>query len=177
MNANHLSNWDLEEYALGQRTPEVLQHLTQCPDCQAAATDWQDSLAMFRTAAVAWSEQSLQHRPARIPARANDRLKHIVPSPLRWALVAAALLLFTLLPIYFMHHGASPQVARTLPAGTSSTAAGKPAPISDEALLNQVDEEVSEAVPDSMEPLTHLVTTQANTSADTTGGSHHAQRN
>ena len=60
----------------------------------------------------------------------------------------------------------------TLPPGVAPTG-------SDDALLDQVDEQVSVAVPSSMESLTHLVSTGSNSSAASSerGSRHLVQTN
>jgi hypothetical protein len=49
--------------------------------------------------------------------------------------------------------------------------------MSDDALLDQVDEQVSVAVPSSMESLTHLVSTQSSANAAAQGAKHIVQTN
>jgi hypothetical protein len=91
-------------------------------------------------------------------------------SALRWGLAAAiplVLLLLALLPLHLFHLS-SPQATR--PAVQISAAQ-----ISDDALLEQVDEQVSVTVPSSMESLTHLVSTD-NTKA-AAGSKHIVQTN
>jgi hypothetical protein len=66
---------------------------------------------------------------------------------LAWA--CAALLCLAMLPLSLRSNHASPQ-----PAGTAAAAA--PAPESDNALLEQVDTDVSETVPSSLQPLAEL---------------------
>ena len=40
MKINHLSPWEQEEYVLGQRTPEMLRHLTECAGCRPQWPGW-----------------------------------------------------------------------------------------------------------------------------------------
>jgi hypothetical protein len=105
---------------------------------------------------VKWSSDCLAARPAQLRL-APGRRQHV----LRWALLAAVvplvLLLLALLPL----HLSAPHPVQTA------------AQISDDALLDQVDEQVSVAVPSSMESLTHLVSTGSNSSA---AGSGHGSR-
>jgi hypothetical protein len=158
MNTNHLSGWEQEEYILQQKADQrTLHHLGECAQCRDAVALLENGLAVFRSAAVQWSSECLATRPARlafVPARR--------PHVLRWAVAAMvplALLLLALLPL----HLSAPRPAQT------TTAA-----ISDDALLEQVDEQVSVAVPSSMESLTHLVSTGSNPSAAGSGrGSRH----
>ncbi len=164
MKWTHLSTWDQEEYVLGQRTPEMARHLAQCSSCFAQVEQMERGVALFRESATAWSGESLAAHPLKVP----DTAPHHSPMHAwAWA-VAAVLLLLTLLPFgYQRAHTVKHQAARMAE------------PMSDDALLQQVDEEVSVEVPSSMEPLTHLVSTSNSSAAGvtaTTGDKHRAQR-
>jgi hypothetical protein len=158
MKTNHLSAWEQEEYILQQTGDQrTLHHLGECAQCRDAVTALENGLAVFQGAAVRWSLDCLATRPVRldlVPARR--------PQVLRWAVAAMVplvLLLLALLPL----HLSAPR-----PAQTTTVA------ISDDALLEQVDEQVSVAVPSSMESLTHLVSTGSNPNAAGSGrGSRH----
>ena len=83
---------------------------------------------------------------------------------LRWAVavvVPLVLLAIALLPFHFSSPRALHPVAQ----------------ISDDALLEQVDEQVSVAVPSSMESLTHLVSTESSAGAAAQGSKHIVQTN
>ena len=151
MNSNHLSAWEQEEYVLDQRTPQMLRHLTECAECRAAVAQLEHGLGVYRKAAVQWSAESLATRPQQfITARRQPILS------LRWAMAAVipiVLVLIALLPF----RASSPRPAQ--PAAQISDDAR------DDALLDQVDEQISAAVPSSMESLTHLVSTSNGTAA------------
>ena len=173
MRWTHMSAWDQEEYALGQRTPEMVQHLVQCAACRQGVEQLQQGVQLFRTSAMEWSAECSETHPYGVPAAreaANARGLPASSMPaLKWAL-AALVLLLVLLPL--MRFLPKHNVANvTLPVST--------APLSDDALLQEVDQQVSESVPDSMESLTHLVTTKSSAdavNADREGGEH-VQRN
>jgi hypothetical protein len=144
MKTNHLSPWEQEEYVLNQRTPEMLRHLTECAGCRAAVARLEHGVAIFRTAAVEWSSECLATRPQRFNPTAGRRFPVLI---LRWAVAAVLpvlLLVFALLSFHASNRG---------PVHTASE-------ISDDALLEQVDQQLSVAVPSSMESLTQLVTTE-----------------
>jgi predicted anti-sigma-YlaC factor YlaD len=166
MKTNHLSAWEQEEYVLDQRTPEMLRHLTECAGCRAAVARLAHGVAIFRSAAVEWSSECLVTRPQLLHTVARSRPPVV---GLRWAFAAVlpvALLVFALLSF----HPSTPQ-----PAHSAALA------ISDDALLEQVDEQLSVAVPSSMESLTHLVSTESsNVSGAATsarGSKHSVQTN
>jgi anti-sigma factor RsiW len=160
MKTYHLSAWEQEEYVLNQGTeqqsPQVLRHLAECAACRSAVARLEHGVAVFRSAAVEWSSECLATRPQQLQ---SVPLRKFSITLMRWTLAAAVplvLLLLALLPLHLFHLS-SPQI--THPAVQISAAQ-----ISDDALLEQVDEQVSVTVPSSMESLTHLV------SADNTSG-------
>jgi hypothetical protein len=146
MNTNHLSAWEQEEYLLDQRTPQMLRHLSQCAECRAAVEQLEQGVSIYRRAAVQWSAESLAARPQHMP------LVPVRPQPmlaLRWAMAAMIPIVLLLLVLFPLHDVSHPHPVQ--PA----------AQISDDALLDQVDEQLSVSVPSSMESLTHLVSTDS----------------
>jgi hypothetical protein len=144
MKTNHLSSWEQEEYVLGQRTPEMLRHLTECTGCRAAVGRLEHGVAIFRSAAVEWSSECLATRPQQL----NTAGRGFPVLALRWA-VAAVLPVLLLVFALVSFHPSAPR-----PVHPASD-------ISDDALLEQVDQQLSVAVPSSMESLTNLVTTES----------------
>jgi hypothetical protein len=117
-------------------------HLGACPSCTAELANLRTSLALFREASTSYSRQQLtQLRANKIPAVAK-----IAVQPIYWA-AAAVLCIAAALPIT-LHRQAPPTSA-------SSTAATKPATTSqsDEALLDEINEEISAPIPSPMQPL------------------------
>jgi hypothetical protein len=162
MKTTHLSAWEHEECVLGEATPEMLGHLTECAPCRMEVARLEHGVALYRKAAIAWSSECLATRPQQPHLAGSRRLPVVV---LRWAIAAAVLFVLALLPLHLW----SPRpVQRT-------------AEISDDVLLQQVDEQVSVAVPASMESLTHLVSTESSSGAGAVtsapGGKHFVQTN
>ena len=173
MKTDHLSAWEQEEYILNQgaeqQDPKVLRHLAECGACRAEVARLEHGVAIFRAAAVDWSSQCLASRPQRLQSVPLRRLSIVA---MRWAFAAAVslvLLLLALLPLHLFHLS-GPQI--THPATQTSAAQ-----ISDDALLEQVDEQVSVDVPSSMESLTHLVSADNSAGAATAGSKHIVQTN
>jgi anti-sigma factor RsiW len=168
MKTDHLSAWEQEEYILnqgtGQQSPQVLRHLVECAPCRAEVARLEHGIAAFRSVAVEWSSQSLATRPQQLQ---SVPLRKMSISAMRWGFAAAVPLVLLLLALHLFHLS-SPRI--THPAVQVSAAQ-----ISDDALLEQVDEQVSVAVPSSMESLTHLVS--ADNSTATAGSKHIVQTN
>lgn len=147
MKTSHLSRYEQEEYLLDQRTPAMLHHLAECSACRDEVAHLQQQLGLFRTTALAYSAHSLAGRPQ--PSLAHRR----GPSAtLGWALAGLVLLVLGLLPLHLFTPRPAPQAAA----------------MSDDALLDQVDEQLSVAVPSPMESLTHLVSTESSSKAGNT---------
>jgi anti-sigma factor RsiW len=169
MKTDHLSAWEQEEYVLNQGTeqqnPQVLRHLAECVACRSEVARLEHGVAIFRSAAVEWSSQCLATRPQQLQ---SVPLRRLSITAMRWGFAAAiplVLLLLALLPLHLFHLS-SPQIT---PAVQISAAQ-----ISDDALLEQVDEQVSVAVPSSMESLTHLVSADNSSgAANVAAGSKH----
>jgi len=175
MKTGHLSTSEQEEYVLNQGTeeqcPQVLRHLVECAACRTEVARLEHGIAIFRSAAVEWSSQCLATRPQQLQPVPLRRFPIAV---VRWgfaAVVPLVLLLLALLPLHLFRLS-SPQA--THPAVQISAAQ-----ISDDALLEQVDEQVSVTVPSSMESLTHLVSAdnKSGTASAAAGSKHIVQPN
>ena len=144
--SRHLSSREVSQWMIGERTPQQEQHVRQCSQCGAELTRLEASLALFRGSVRNWSDgQSRAEPPAMgsiLPVRRGSWAQ-----PLRWALVAAALLVLAAVPIYrnVQDRQRQAEIARA-----------------DALLLEQVDAEVSRAVPRPMEPLAKLVSCDFN---------------
>jgi anti-sigma factor RsiW len=119
-------------------------HIASCPQCSAELASLQDSLLVFRKATGAFAESELRRLPqwsaSRIPARRP------MLQPAFWA-AAAGLLLAAILPLQMFHRHAAPP-----PATVAVTTPDRPT-VSDEALFESVNCEISEAVPTPMQAL------------------------
>jgi hypothetical protein len=134
----HLSSRQISGYWLDERSPEVERHLESCSACRAEVACLGSSLTEFRDAVTGWSEA--QDRGA-APAPHAAKVSWSFSSPARWALLALVLCVMAGLPL---RRGFDRQ---------GDTAVK----ISDAALLDQIDNELSRAAPHRMEPLLNLV--------------------
>lgn len=125
---SHLSPEQISEWMIGQKAPEVEEHLAQCPECAAAVEKIRAPIAMFRGAVREWSG----HQVA-TPVKRSGVLW------LRVAATAAALVVLVAIGI----------------DGANRRAAGIAR--QDDALLEQVQAQVSRSVPAPMEPLYDLM--------------------
>jgi predicted anti-sigma-YlaC factor YlaD len=136
----HLSERQMSEWSLGERSPEVEWHVGECPACRAELDRSAGALAAFRQSARQWSDEQLLAAPP--DAWRVDRARPwITLRGLRWACAVA---------IMFLCAGGS-VVWRNHRSEAADAAAA------DAMLLKQIDSDVSQPVPDSMEPLMKLV--------------------
>jgi hypothetical protein len=139
--SQHLSARQISQWMIGERTPQQERHVRECLECGAELARMEAALGLFRGSVRHWSgRQSRAEAPAIasiFPARRGSRVR-----PMRWALVAAALLVLAAVPIYrnAQERQRQAEIARA-----------------DALLLEQVDAEVSRTVPRPMEPLAKLV--------------------
>jgi hypothetical protein len=133
---SHLSSEQLERALAGRPAPEVMQHLKKCARCNEDIAATGALLAGFRNAATGAAEK--YRRLA--PARASKRVPRMA-----WALAAAALFVGVGAPLAVHRHDAG----RGVPAQVATEASA----ISDEALLENVQDDLSSSVPKSLLPL------------------------
>jgi hypothetical protein len=138
--SQHLSSRQISQWMIGERTPQQEQHVGECSECGAEVARMEAALAQFRGSVRHWSGRQSRAQPPAVGSilPAADSATH----PMRWTLVAAALLVLVAVPIYRNMQDSERQaeIARA-----------------DALLLEQVDAEVSRAVPRPMEPLVKLV--------------------
>jgi len=132
----HLSADEFSRWMMGDHSPKSLRHVEECAECRSELAKLDSTLLAFRGSAQAWAQVASGSRVnyrAQTPAHKR---------PLRWMLAAAALLVLL---------GSVPLYRATRARQIAATAA------SDTLLLEQVDAEISRAVPEPMEPLVQLV--------------------
>ena len=145
----------------------VHSHLHSCYTCMAELTTLTSTLDQFHTVVHTIAEREFTSRPrSNTTLLANHRPAFRWMQPLSFAL-AAALLVAVALPFTLSRHVApAPQTTAT----SSVPAVKTPAPntLSDEALLEGVDQDLSASIPDSMQPLADPTATAATTTSTST---------
>jgi hypothetical protein len=140
--SEHLSKRQIEAWMMGDRDGPSMDHVRGCPQCRAAVEGFEGTLADFRLAVRERSEEALGG--AGVPP-------HAAPSrsPLLWrGLVVAGVALAAVLAAILVEF---PRGGRLGPAEAAA----------DAAFMRQVDADVSQVVPDSMEPLLQLFAVEA----------------
>ncbi len=141
----HLSSKEISRWLVEGPSQESEEHLESCWSCQAKLAEAREPLTAFRTAVVAWSEAqpAAPLRTVAVTSSERHSLQIWLPAGLALAAMVLAGVLFGggALRVH-------PSIAQH-PPGVSEP--------DDAVLMEQVDAEVSEAVPDAMAPLTDLV--------------------
>ena len=132
----HLSPEDISRWFAGERSSKLQRHAGECDECSARLDRLESALAEFRGSAHDWSAaQSASVPPIVWRAPAHHTAQRCV-------LAAASLLILVSASAYW-HTRQQTRAAEMARA---------------DALLEQVDTEISRAVPQTMEPLVDLVT-------------------
>ena len=123
-------------------------HLLVCEQCAAELASLREAICLFREASSTYADEELRRRPSWILPERRSFSRSLVPA---YWVAAAAMFMTALFPLQVLHrHSAQPA-----PAGVSSVAssdADRDAQ-SDEALLEDVNREISASVPTSMQAL------------------------
>jgi hypothetical protein len=136
----HLSSEQFSWWMAGEHTAAEEQHTEECLACGAELARMEQALSLFRDSARDWAWQNGSE--ARDVWSAREAGHGFGVQALQW--MAAALIVFLLvaIPMQMSKKNRQPE------AGAAQI---------DTALLEQVDTEVSRAVPATMEPLATLV--------------------
>jgi hypothetical protein len=161
MKTTHLSPWEQEECVIDRPTPQMHRHLNECGECRGAVESLQRSAEVFRGAAMEWSAENLAARPRQLLVAAGATRPVAV---LRWAI--AGILPLVLMVLVFLGIRSNSRPVGPVAAINTAGNAAKAEANTDDALLEQVDEQLSVTVPASMESLTHLVSAGSGAGGD-----------
>jgi hypothetical protein len=158
--SGHLSEEAVMRWQMGDAADAERAHVAMCAECQAQAKPLEDALSWFGAAARQWGEEKAalaeEWREAKAAAVEEWReSKHAAARSWRsmvamWATVSVALLLiFGIgLPRWKAHRAAIEARLRQQQQQQEKQELAR-----DNALLDEVDQDVSQVVPEAMEPL------------------------
>jgi hypothetical protein len=136
----HLSSRQISEWVLGEPSPETERHVQDCPACRVEVTRLAEALRQFGCSVRQWSDGQLGTELPRVREGGGARSWMSVKI-LSWAGVAVMLVALATLSV----------TRRSDPPEEAYVA------VPDTAVLEQIDRQVSRAVPGPMEPLLKFV--------------------
>lgn len=147
----------LERPTRAAETSDADAHLARCEQCREELNSMREAVVLFRDSAAAFAERELG-RSQRVRASSFVPMHRGVSHGLLWA-AAGLLVIAGALPLELQRH------ARPLPQANRTTANAAITSESDEALLEDINREVSASVPAPMQALADP-TGNASASAD-----------
>ena len=134
---------EVDEISAGSELASHI-HVSECADCAAELTRMRESLALFREASTAYADTHLHPVVSwQTPARRSFGFQ-----PAYWAAAAAAALLAGFIPLQMALRHPAPK-----PDQPIQTVAQRTPAETDQALLDDVNRELSESVPTPMAAL------------------------
>jgi hypothetical protein len=187
--SKHLNADQMTEWTAGERRPELERHLEECIECRLAAEELQTALWGWREAVRGWSNQEYRVAEQRTAVRAvtgrRNALSLWAGRGFYWATGATVMCALAALLVWYSEAVRVTQryVAPSTLADSTIADVGHPTDMPhganpDAVLMRQVDREVSQTVPDAMEPLMGLVSWDGAGAAneDTTGNKQSSKR-
>lgn len=157
----HLADEQLAQWLAGEADEQTQSHLDLCESCRAEAFQLRDGISRYT---IALRQQSARAQSAHITAKFAPR-KALLWHRLRWA-GAGVLTLVLAAPTAWMLHSRS---VATAPPTVAAPATHDPAAqISDDELLEAVNNDLSREVPQALAPVT-AITVARNEMASSTG--------
>src|SRR5208283_2397975 len=149
---NHLTGEQFGELmagtteAVGGELALAEAHLQACEQCAAELASLREAITLFREASSAYANEELRRRPRWILPERRSYSRSLMPA---YWVAAAAMFLTALFPLQVLRrHNAHPQATAVVASSTPASTAQ-----SDEALLEDVNSEISASVPTSMQAL------------------------
>jgi len=152
---SHLSDSELTELVMGAGSETSEKHLEGCPVCRDELSRLNESIRLFRNAAIGWSvhqELKVTHTPLRRPAR----------SIRSWAVAVVLAALIVIVGVHFKSHEIDWLGRHTGTATTSDAGHSVERQIQeDNELLSRLSGELARGVPVPLKPLQVSLVAQA----------------
>ncbi len=170
LSSGHLTDEQMGDLiASGVFSGETETHLDTCPACAAEFASLRDALSLFQEASVACADREFGRlRTPQRPIFPMLPAKRPYAQTLVW-LAASAVLIAGIVPI-------ERHWQRSTPAAPVAAVVSSPAPETDEALLEDINQDLSRSVPASMQALDSPTGASASQTAIQTGTQTSTQR-
>jgi hypothetical protein len=146
---NHLTDDQLSEWLAGESTAETRSHFDACPQCRDEAGALHDGIARY---SFSLREQARHAQAAHLVS--IDPKKTLAAHRLRWAAAAALALLLAAPTAWMMRPHVTP--APLLPVAGNSSASQPSTGMSDDELLEAVNNDLNRDVPQALAPISAI---------------------
>jgi len=159
MNQKHLTPAQFDALLIGDRDDAAARHLQACPACAAEVAEVRSSLILLSGAITGMAKAERFHHNTRTTLLAPPTRRPIFRLTATLALAASVAIVAAVLPVGRLMH--PPTVHTPITASTHTQE-------SDEALLTEIDQQLSASVPEALEPLQDPTGAQAKTATPAT---------
>ncbi len=170
---NHLMDEQLAGWPAGEADQETRSHIESCPQCRAEALELREGISRYGIAMRRWAGRAqMTHRNGNFAPR-----KALALHRLRWAGAGVLALLLAAQTLWLIkphHASANPGLAASAAVGSEPASYSQPASqsaslpgaqLSDDELLEAVNNDLSREVPLALAPIS-AITTERNRIAD-----------
>ncbi|SFS08921.1 hypothetical protein SAMN05421771_1559 [Granulicella pectinivorans] len=156
---SHLTPGQLDALLIGDRNDAATRHLEACPSCAAEVAEMRTSLTLLSEAITSMAKAELFHHNTRTSLLTSTTKRPVFRLVATFALAASVAVVAAILPVGRLMHPPAAHPAITATANTVE---------SDEALLTEIDQQLSASVPEALEPLQDPTGGQTKTVTPTT---------
>jgi anti-sigma factor RsiW len=161
MNKTHLTPGQLDALLIGDRDDAATRHLEACPACAAELSDMRASISLL-SSTVTNIAQVVRFRhnthSSMLSSPVASRRRPIFHLTATLALAASVAIIAAVVPVGRLIHPPTAQAPIAAPARTLE---------SDEALLTEIDQQLSASVPEALAPLEDPTSSQPKTATST----------
>jgi anti-sigma factor RsiW len=148
----HLTDEELDAVVMGLGDAHA-SHVQECEACRARLEEMRAMVGSFREGVLLWSEREAKTNTEILRSAQDDSKKSY-----GWRMVpamglAAALVVGVMTPHWMQEHRQEAALRQTVQTPAAQ-------PVSDDVLMQQVQQQLDESVPSSMTPLTALIQTE-----------------
>jgi len=148
---NHLTDEQLAAWLLGEAPRDTYVHLESCTQCHAEALQLQDGISRY---AIATRQQSARAQSVRLAGNFAPR-KALILHRLRWAGAGVLAMLLAAQTAWMMKPA---PVAISAPVASTPVVSQPAAQMSDDELLEAVNNDLSREVPLALAPVSAITT-------------------
>jgi hypothetical protein len=170
----HLTDEELDAMVMGDGNAHA-SHVQECEACRARLEEMRAMVGSFREGVLLWSPSESKATTGVLRSAQDDGKKRYGWRMMPAMALAAALVVGVMTPHWMQERSANETAAKTMPGTgiapmsqkrdmghpqTQTVQTPAAQPVNDDALMQQVQQQLDESVPVSMAPLTALIQTE-----------------